>query len=342
MPTPPAIPFKENDLAHKAHRQIYKDLIQLVTDRKGRGKPRIFVFTDTEQDYDDMLAIIFLAEMHRMGAIELVGFIANYTPADERAKFLRSVLHLLGLGKVPVAAGTIGQPGKGDREKYFYELKNKTFREQSWNNRDEMTQNSEGKGPAELLIDSVLSANRPVTALMLSSLQDIGEFFTRKEKAGGNFKDRNFAKLVSQGGYTVEKDQAPAAGNANGTAAQQKGANPAQQAKSRPKPPKVILKPVGNMRNNQFNEAESKHYCNTLAKYRLTSDTWSREAAMASRLPGSFMRQLFQYGPIGAHLRWMWMRMEFKFFWDPFNWVSNYLLIPSLSARLGMMDDNSG
>jgi hypothetical protein len=32
------------------------------------------------------------------------------------------------------------------------------------------------------------------------------------------------------------------------------------------------------------------------------------------------MQKLFHYGPIGAHLEWLWQRQEFKFYWDPMNW----------------------
>jgi hypothetical protein len=92
------------------------------------------------------------------------------------------------------------------------------------------------------------------------------------------------------------------------------------------------------MMNNKFHPAQSANYTNCLAAFKLKSDAWSREAAMASRLPGTFMEQLFPYGPIGAHLEWMWMRLEFKYYWDPFNWPFMAHLNPSwyLRTRLGM------
>ncbi|KAK4032422.1 hypothetical protein C8A01DRAFT_41126 [Parachaetomium inaequale] len=221
--TPPPIPFKKDEPGHKEHHKICMDLVQLLKDRKGQGKPRIFVITDIEQDYDDLLAIIFLAEMQRMGAIQLVGFVANHEPAEQRAKFLRTVLRLLDLGSVPIAAGTRGLPVDKHHSHSYYELKNTTFRDQDWNEGPETARVPKGKRPGQALMEQVLEPNLPITALMLSSLQDIGEFFTRKEETGGNFTDHNFAKCVSQGGYTVE---APTPGNATGTATQQRNAKP--------------------------------------------------------------------------------------------------------------------
>ncbi|KAK4032424.1 hypothetical protein C8A01DRAFT_20496 [Parachaetomium inaequale] len=93
--------------------------------------------------------------------------------------------------------------------------------------------------------------------------------------------------------------------------------------------------------NSKFNPQQAKVYCDTLAKYGLPSDAWSSEAALAARLPSSSMKQLFKYGPIGAHLRWLWMRQELKFFWDPFNWpFMEHLNIDwYVRTRLGLDDD---
>ncbi|KAH6854716.1 hypothetical protein B0I37DRAFT_300264 [Chaetomium sp. MPI-CAGE-AT-0009] len=300
----------ENVPAHKKHRQNYLRLVNLIKNRK-EAKPRIFVFTDVEQDYDDLMAVIFLAEMHRMGAIELVGFVANHYPAEARARFLRTVLHLVGLGHLPIAVGTHGTPDLakhgGD---FYYSLKNTTFHNAKWNN--------EKFPAADTLIPEILMSYPKVTALMLSSLQDIGEFFDRQDKTG-DFMKNNFAKFVSQGGYEVEVQQLAQPGNGNSTAARQNGKSAQASNNTKPKV-KVALKPVTNMANNSFHPAQAANYTNHLAAHKLTSDTWSREAAKAAKLPGSFMEQLFQYGPIGAHLEWMWMRQEFKFYWDPFNW----------------------
>ena len=178
----PSIPFRPDEEFHK----YYVKLAKLVAGRKPEDKPRIVVFTDIEQDYDDLLAVIFLAEMHRMGAVELAGFVANHRPANERAKFLRTVLRLLNLPDVEVAVGTPGvkddDPLK-DAPNFYYELKNTTFENASWNKK---------KNPkiAKQLIDQPLPSGQelmrtlvdpkrpPLTVLLISTLQDIGEFCT--------------------------------------------------------------------------------------------------------------------------------------------------------------------
>jgi len=189
---------------------------------------------------------------------------------------------------------------------FYYSLKNTTFGAMPWNDKPFMT--------GEALIAQVLSKHTNVTALMISTLQDIGEFFDRK-KGTKDFKAGNFTKFVSQGGYVVGTEQASGAAK-----------------------PKITLAPVEDMANNKFHPPQAKNYTNCLAAYNLKSDAWSREAAKAARLPGTFMQKLFKYGPIGAHLEWLWKRQEFKFYWDPFNWpFMDYLNVGwYLNTRLGL------
>ncbi|EAQ89427.1 predicted protein [Chaetomium globosum CBS 148.51] len=315
--------YKPKDVeAHREHRQTYLKLVKMLETRKPEDKPRVFVFTDVEQDYDDLLAVIFLAEMHRMGVVELVGFVANHQPAAKRARFLRTVLHLVGLGHIPVAVGTSGvEDAKSHGADLFYGLKNTTFDQAPWNNEPFVT-------GAEL-IPQVLRSKPNVTALMLSTLQDIGEFFDKQDKTA-DFKANNFSKFVSQGGYEVKVQQAPQSGDLR-----QKG-KIAPRGNSPPQV-KVSLTPVKDMANNKFHPSQAANYTNHIAAHKLPSDAWSREAAKAARLPGTFMKQLFKYGPIGAHLEWLWMRQEFKFYWDPFNWPFMDFLNTDwyLNTRLG-------
>ena len=159
-------------------------LAKLVAGRKPEDKPRIVVFTDIEQDYDDLLAVIFLAEMHRMGAVELAGFVANHRPAKERAKFLRTVLRLLNLPDVEVAVGTQGvkddDPLK-DAPNFYYELKNTTFEKAPWNKmknpNDSREQIDQPLPSGQELMQTLVGPKRPpLTVLLISTLQDIGEF----------------------------------------------------------------------------------------------------------------------------------------------------------------------
>jgi hypothetical protein len=194
----PSIPFRKDD---KEYYPFYERLQQVVAARANtpRATPRIVVITDIEQDYDDLLAIIFLAEMHRMGAVELAGFIANHEPALKRAMFLRTVLHLLQLPNIPVAVGTSGaeDPAKHVSDSY-YSLRNETFEKAPWN--------AEPFYRGDKLIEQLADPSRPLTMLLISSLQDMGEFFTKHEK-NPEFITQTFSKFVSQGGYEVDRDR---------------------------------------------------------------------------------------------------------------------------------------
>lgn len=320
----PLNPFKAND-GDSEHHGRYETLIKFLQKRNPQNKPRILVYTDIEQDYDDLLAVIFLAEMHRLGAVELAGFVATHHPAHQRAKFLRTVLRLLGHSNIPVAVGTDGREYPKDHPTdFYYGLRNKTFRDAKWNKPKPGEEEKDLFEPGSTLIKRLASQNKaPLTVLIICTLQDIGEFFKAQTgtQEGQDFLKSKFRKFVSQGGYTV-KDPAdePASGGKTAT------------------PGKVVIKPIEGMMNNDVNLKEANNYTNGLADLGLPSDAWSRNAARAARLPGTFMEGLFQYGPIGAHLQWLWKRQEFKFYWDPFNWPHRPFLGVSwyLSTRLGL------
>ncbi|KAJ4290068.1 hypothetical protein N0V88_006573 [Collariella sp. IMI 366227] len=297
---PNVIPFDKGTVEYG----LYEKLQALVANRNPEDKPRILIYTDIEQDYDDLLAVIFLAEMHRMGAIELAGCIANHNPAEKRAKFLRTVLRLLGLSKVPVAVGSDGTNLAKHTRDHYYGLKNETFENQIWNKADF----EEGAA----LVNRLVDPKRPLTVLLISSLQDIGEYFTNHGHDQGAFLRKNFRKFVSQGGYEVET-----------------------------KDGSIVLNPLMDMTNNQFNESKTRSYLRDLVQFKLPSDAWSRECAKAARLQASFMESLFELGPIGAHLKWLWMRQEFKFFWDPYNWLyAPHLHVKwYLRTRLGLTEN---
>ncbi|KAK5662235.1 hypothetical protein OQA88_8140 [Cercophora sp. LCS_1] len=266
----------------------YELLMQALKARKPSDKPRIVVITDVEQDYDDLLAIIFLSEMHRLGAVELAGFVTNHGQPLERAKFLRSIVHLLGLGHIEVARGTIAVASYDASRKFpqsFYELRNKTFANASWNNdpfRD-------GSDLIESLARDVDQGKEPLTVLLISCLKDISDYFD-KHKDDPEFIKTHFKKFVSQGGYHIDDTGGG-----------------------------CELKPNLNAANNTWNLPAAENYTDFLAKHKLPSDAWSREAAKASVLDVGTFTESAGYGPIGAHMSWVYLRQEFKFFWDPYN-----------------------
>ena len=320
----PLNPFKA-DAKHMEHHNRYNKAIAFVRKRNPQNRPRILVYTDIEQDYDDLLAVIFLAEMHRLGAIELAGFVANHHPARQRAKFLRTVLHLLDHPTIPVAVGTDGREHPEEHPTdFYYGLKNKTFRDAKWNKPRPGQREEDVFESGAKLIKTLASQNKaPLTVLLISTLQDIGEFFDAQKKTteGQDFLKTKFHKFVSQGGYAVKE-----------LAAEPKSAGKAAT------PEKVVMEPTAGMMNNDFHFERAKSYTNGLAELGLRSDAWSRNAAKAARLPGTFMEGLFQYGPIGAHLQWLWKRQEFKFYWDPFHWPHRPFLGVGwyLNTRLGL------
>jgi len=318
------IPYNKGDKNYA----FYESLIPVLRERKPSDRPRIAVFTDIELDYDDLLAIIFLSEMHRLGAVELVGFIANHGASLERAKFLRSVLLLLGLCHIEVAEGTngVGDPDKLVEKHWltgsYYELKNITFA-QVWDNEPFRS----GSALLEDLTREVDKGKEPLTVLLISSLQDISEYFNSKlgplkvasddadskiarkkpeaviepgarvdtetENKGAKFLKTYFKRFISQGGYMVTT------GNTLNSACK--------------------MEPLSNMANNNWNLDAAKNYTQCLAKYGLPSDAWSREVAKAATLDSCTITKQAGMGPIGTHLSWLFPRQEFKFYWDPFN-----------------------
>jgi len=286
---------------------LYEALIPVLRARKPSDRPRILVVTDIEQDYDDLLAIIFLSEMHRLGLVELAGFVTNHGDSLRRAKFLRTILHLLGLGHVEVAKGTLGVE---DRSKVgwligsYYELKNATFSEQKWN-REPFR---DGIELMHSLAREVDEGKEPLTVLLISSLQDISEYLHTHDH-DPEYLRSHFKKFVSQGGYIFESRHIKAA----------PPAAPVWATTEEIARGEFDLIPNHTMANNGWHLTAARHYTKTLQDLKLPSDAWSREAAKAARLEGNLFADLADNGPIGAHLKWLYLRQEFKFYWDPFN-----------------------
>ncbi|KAK1827479.1 hypothetical protein QBC39DRAFT_266931 [Podospora conica] len=291
--SPTTAAFDEDEFRNKipkdttpADREYYEKLIPVLRARKPSDRPRILIITDIEQDYDDLMAIIFLSEMHRLGVVELAGFIANHQQTLRRARFLRTIVYLLNLGHLEVAMGTTGVDRNMDETQYarltgsaYYELKNETFDKMPWNDKPHVP----GRKPNR-------QGKEPLTVLLISSMQDIGEYF-KSHEGEVDFFQKHFKKFVSQGGYTHVN-------HPDGT---------------------CTLDPVMNMNNNLVHKPAAKIYTDCLVKYNLPSDAWSREAAKAARLEGKTLGNLSDHGPIGTHLSWLYRRQEFKFYWDPYH-----------------------
>lgn len=179
-----------------AEREIYQTLLETLRDRaaKGQKPPHLLVITDLAKDYDDLMAMVLLGELHRLGLVELEAFVANLMPAQSRARFGRGALDLLGLRKIPIGIGTEGS------EKLHkvndYEFKYCTFMAPAGS--------VEFENGEELLLKVLRKAaveKRKVTLLLLSSLMDISKFSQKYPNLVKNTVDN----ISIQGGMYFEK-----------------------------------------------------------------------------------------------------------------------------------------
>jgi hypothetical protein len=182
------------DLVQK-HGEVYSTIMTAVNERirAGRRGPRIVVITDLAKDYDDLIAMILLKELHRLGVLTLVGFVANLMPAERRARFGRGALDVLGLKKVPIAIGSRGDFSK-DHKVLPHEFANVTF----WP--PDETQYEDGQELLrQLFTEAAENEENKTTLLCLSSLSDIRGF---AEKSPQLLKN-SLQNVVLQGGYNI-------------------------------------------------------------------------------------------------------------------------------------------
>lgn len=162
------------------------------------GPPRIVVITDLAKDFDDLLAMIVLKELHRLGAIRLLGFVANLKPADRRARLGRGALDQLGLTDVPMAIGTDGLE-RGHKHKVLdYEFRgSETFIAPNDRNLPD------GQDLLKQIFQDAKQQDYMVTLLTLSSLMDIALFMDKNREL---LADR-LERCVLQGGYTITENK---------------------------------------------------------------------------------------------------------------------------------------
>ncbi|KAE8448029.1 hypothetical protein EG329_009952 [Mollisiaceae sp. DMI_Dod_QoI] len=183
---------KQRAVDRKGGKEARKDLVAIFPDgldMEDQASPKLVVITDLAKDYDDLAAMVVLKELHRIGLVQLRGFVANLMPADKRALFGRGALDALGLQDIPIA---VGLPASTDHHKELdYELKC-SF------NAPENTALENGNSLLRQLCATAKKENEKLTFVLLSSLADIFEF--SKE-----YKDLNsiIAKVFLQGGHTT-------------------------------------------------------------------------------------------------------------------------------------------
>lgn len=186
----PQIP---KDLTEEYDR-VYEAILRTVDERRrhDKGPPRLVVITDLGKDFDDLLAMIVLKELHRLGAVQLLGFVANLNPADDRARLGRGALDSLGLQEIPIAIGTEGEHAKHEVLDYEFAGSERFIAPVGQPLPD-------GETLLHKILTQAKEENYKVTFLGLSSLMDIAQF-TKKEP---ELVKATVERAVLQGGYSI-------------------------------------------------------------------------------------------------------------------------------------------
>lgn len=151
--------------------EIYQTLLDALNKRIARGQkpPHIVVITDLAKDYDDLMAMVLVAELHRLGLLELEACVANLTPEKERAQFGRGALDLLGLQRIPIAVGSVGS--ETQHKVNDYEFKHCTFMVSP-----DSVEFEKGEDLLLQVLEKAMVDKRKITLVLLSSLMDISKF----------------------------------------------------------------------------------------------------------------------------------------------------------------------
>ena len=154
-----------------AETEIYQTLIDALKNRavKDQKPPHLVVITDLAKDYDDLMAMVLLAELHRLGLVELEAFVANLMPARKRARFGRGALDLLGLQRIPIAAGSVGS-------EQLHKVNDYEFKHCAFMAEPPSMEFEKGEDLLLRVFGKAVVEERKVTLVLLSSLMDISKF----------------------------------------------------------------------------------------------------------------------------------------------------------------------
>lgn len=180
---------------------VYEAILEVVEERKslsGDNKqriPHIVIVTDLAKDYDDLLAMMVLKELHRLGVVHIEGFVANLMPSDKRALFGRGALDSLDYPDIPVAVGTIGD-SKRMLDPHTHEFDN-TDRFMA----SEATKNTlpDGQELMREIFTRAVAEGFGITILTISSLMDLAQFAENH----GELLRNGLSNVVLQGGYRI-------------------------------------------------------------------------------------------------------------------------------------------
>lgn len=101
-------------------RQEQQALTELAP-TEGSQAESVVIFCDVGRDQDDELALATLAKLHHMGNLDIKGVVTNLGPSKMRAQLAKGALEELGLGGVPVAAGSSSGQAEDKYDKYEFD-----------------------------------------------------------------------------------------------------------------------------------------------------------------------------------------------------------------------------
>lgn len=183
----------------KAEGAVYERLLKVVEQRRNGGPtaPHIITITDLAKDYDDLVAMLCLKELHRLNVVTLEGFVANLAPADRRALFGRGALDSLTLQHMPIGIGTRGSSLDESELKHEFDNTDAFMASES-----RLSECPDGQQLLKDVFTKAIKENRKVSYLALSSLMDIAQF----SKEEPELLKQGLADVTLQGGYSVIKN----------------------------------------------------------------------------------------------------------------------------------------
>ncbi|KAF4630716.1 hypothetical protein G7Y89_g7424 [Cudoniella acicularis] len=245
----------------------YETLLRVVEARRADGTkpPRVVVITDLAKDYDDLAAMVVLKELHRVGCVKLMGFIANLMPAMDRARFGRGALDELDLQLIPIARGTSGFPESGFKKHKIldYEFDCDFMADQD----DPRLVTQKGEDLLLRLCQDAIRSGDKLTLLLISSLEDI---FTFSLKYPNELRAA-VSNIILQGGYTISEGK---------------------------------LEPDESANNNRYDFEAAQKFHTFMQESKIPTTVYTKVAAFATPLTSQLFGEMAETKhPLGKHLR---------------------------------------
>jgi hypothetical protein len=263
------IPEERNGVClTRDEKAVYKSLLEVVGRRKSSAEtPRILVITDLAKDYDDLAAMVVLKELHRLGVVELLGFIANLEPAKDRARFGRGALDRLDMQNIRIVEGTVGFDDT-ELEKQRHCLEPYEFECSFMASEKDMPKNGFcGQDLLEELCKRAKSTGQKFTLLLISSLKDIYAF----ARAHEDLMEAAVSNIILQGGYFIS--------------------------------PKGMLMAMDSANNNRYDLTAATEFHTLMQNLKIPSTVYTKTAAIAATLEPEVFAQLSRTGnEVGLHL----------------------------------------